>query len=189
MTSVIYNSSETTSFSYPTDYYNIVKTQDIENLKEYNINFTEYEPNFLSELKEYLLDNWAEEFHSDLENMEQYTFNDFCKKIGYPYSGCQTIIENSFDENLNDCKGLYKLSTKFKIIMGYFFDILLYPIYKEEEDNDSIPELVDIEYQEEPIPTIILYNSDEEDNEKLVNEEEKNVVKEETDSLDRYRVN
>ena len=72
------------------------------------------------------------------ENIENYQFDKIIKKYGLNDYIISIMFKNKkqlrvlskffFDENLNDCKGLYKLSTKFKIIMGYFFVILLYPI-------------------------------------------------------------
>jgi hypothetical protein len=100
-----------------------VTQKDYDELAKHNVDFKSFQPIFLKELKDILLKLWRNEFHKDLENLENKTIEDFNKIINYPSHGGYAVLEDTFtfvDDEIMDI-----LSDTSKSIFGYFYGIHL----------------------------------------------------------------
>ena len=95
---------------------NIVRDIDILKLKTiYNVDFMSYEKDFLKEYKEFASKNCNDKYNDELKDIN--TFNDLCKNIGYPYSGCREVIDDMFT---GPVEGFDELSDSFKNVIFHF---------------------------------------------------------------------
>ena len=100
---------------------NIVRDIDILKLKTiYNIDFLNYEKDFLKEYKEFASKNCQDKYNDELKDIK--TFNALCKNIGYPSSGCREVIDDIFT---GPVEGFDELSDSFKNVIFHFFQIML----------------------------------------------------------------
>lgn len=100
---------------------NIVRDIDILKLKTiYNVDFSSYEKDFLNEYKEFANKNSSDKYNKELKDI--HTFNDLCKNIGFPSSGCREVIDDMFT---GPVEGFDELSDSFKNVIFHFFNIML----------------------------------------------------------------
>ena len=98
-----------------------VTQKDYNELSKHGIDFKNFQPIFLKELKLILLELWSKEYHKDLENLENKTLEDFNKIINYPSYGGYAILEDTFT-NVDEIT--FKImSDTSKNIFGYFYGI------------------------------------------------------------------
>ena len=100
---------------------NIVRDIDILKLKTiYNIDFLSYEKDFLNEYKGFASKNCHDKYNEELKDIK--TFNELCKNIGFPSSGCREVIDNMFT---GPVEGFDELTDSFKNVIFHFFNIML----------------------------------------------------------------
>ena len=100
---------------------NIVRDIDILKLKTiYNVDFTNYEKDFLKEYKEFANKNCNDKYIEELKDVK--SFNQLCKNIGYPSSGCREVIDDMFT---GPVEGFDELTDSFKNVIFHFFNIML----------------------------------------------------------------
>ena len=97
-----------------------ITPEDIIELNKQGIDFKTYQPIFLKELKEFLLEVWSEKYHKELMDLEKYTIEHFNKIINYPSTEAYYILEGTFTAVCLD-----KLSKNTKNLIGYFYCIYL----------------------------------------------------------------
>ena len=103
------------------DSEDIVKDIDILKLKTmYNIDFNQYEKEFLKEYKEFVNKNCNAKFIEEIKDIK--TFNELCKNLGYPSCGCRENIDSLFT---GPVEGFDALSDSFKNVIFHFFYIML----------------------------------------------------------------
>ena len=100
---------------------NIVRDIDILKLKTiYNVDFLTYEKHFLKEYKGFASKNCDDKYNEELKTI--HSFNDLCKNIGFPSSGCREVIDDMFTGPVEDFD---KLTDSFKNVIFPFFSIML----------------------------------------------------------------
>tara|TARA_B100000886_G_scaffold328688_1_gene277304 strand:+ start:1925 stop:2239 length:315 start_codon:yes stop_codon:yes gene_type:complete len=98
-----------------------VTQKDYDELSKQGVDFKSFQPIFLKELKIILLELWSEEYHKDLEDLENKSLEDFNKIINYPSYGGYAILEDTFT-NVDNTK-MNIMSNTSKSLFGYFYGI------------------------------------------------------------------